>query len=448
MRILEYKKYFKDLLVLALPMMVGNLGQILIGAVDVFVASKHSLDTLAAISIANAIAFCIYIVGIGIMSGISITLSNYRGNRKPTKRYLFSVVNFSLLLAAIFWIVTLCIVPLISLMGFEAHLVPMIKEYIYISSFSIFGMYVYQGLKEFLQAHEIVNFPNALLIAALFANLILNFILVFGLCGFPELGVKGLAIATLIVRLAMGLSLLIFSLRLIDYRKKFDIPAIKQFMKVGYPIGFALLLEFLGFNLITILVGRESGLYASVHTIVTTIGSICYMVPLSLSNALAIKIGFFNGAQMLAPIKKYSVVGIAFSVVFMGLCSLILLCFPTQIFAIFTSDPQVLAVGTPVLIIAACFEMFDGFQTSLSGILKGLRMTRTVSVCIISGYWIFGLPFGFWLAYGLDMQLKGFWLGLACSFLAIGIIESVIVAKKFKKLPDEYRVSPLSAGLQ
>lgn len=435
---LAYCKYFKDLLTLSLPMIIGNLGQILIGAVDVFVASRNSLDTLAAISIANAIVFCIYIVGIGLMSAISIVLSNYRGDRKPTKKYLFSIVNFSLLLAIIFWLITIAIVPIVPMLGFENQLVPMISEYILISSFSIFGMYVYQSLKEFLQAHEIVNFPNILLVLALVLNFALNFILVFGMFGVPALGVAGLAIATLIVRTLMGLVLFIYCLRLIDFKKRFDPVLIKQLVKVGYPIGFALLLEFLGFNLITILVGRESGLFASVHTIVCTVGSICYMVPLAFSNALAIKVGFFNGARMFAQIKRYSITGIAVSVVFMGLCTLILLCFPKQIFSIFTPDKNVLAIGIPVLLIAACFEMLDGLQTSLSGVLKGLKMTKTVSACIISGYWLFGLPLGFWLAYGMKMQLKGFWLGLAFSFFAISMIELIIILIRFKALRAEF----------
>ena len=436
-----YFKYLKDLLVLAVPMIIGNLGQILIGAVDVFVASRHSLDTLAAISIANAIAFCVYIVGIGVMSAISIVLSNYRGDRKPTKRYLFSVVNFSLLLAIIFFFITLSLVPLISQMGFETHLVPMIEQYIFVSAFSIFGMYVYQSLKEFLQAHEIVNFPNLLLVISLFVNLFLNFVLVFGMFGVPEMGVLGLAIATLIVRTLMGLVMFIYCWRLIDFRKQFDKVIIKQFVKIGYPIGFALLLEFLGFNLITVLVGRESGLFASVHTIVCTVGSICYMVPLSLSNALAIKVGYFNGAKLLPQIKMYSGVGIVSSVIFMAFCSVILLMFPAQIFAIFTSDKSILEVGIPVLIVCACFEMLDGLQTSLSGVLKGLKMTKTVSACIISGYWLCGLPLGFWLAYGLNMQLKGFWLGLALSFLAISVIQAVMILFKFRYLNTEYVVS-------
>ncbi len=437
----RYFKYFKDLFVLALPMIIGNLGQILIGAVDVFVASKHSLDTLSAISIANAITFCIYIVGIGIMSAISIVLSNYRGDKKPTKKYLFSVVNFSLILSFLFWGITVLMLPIIPQMGFETNLVPLIKQYIFVSSFSIFGMYVYQALREFLQAHEIVNFPNLLLVVALILNLILNYILVFGFWIVPALGVVGLAIATLVVRLFMGLAIFLYCLRLIDFKKCFDVVLIKQLITIGSPIGIALLLEFLGFNIITILVGRESGLFASVHNIVCTVGSICYMIPLSLSNALAIKVGFFNGAKLYTKIKDFSLVGVLFSVGFMAFCTLILLLFPAQIFEIFTSDKNVLEVGIPVLIVAACFEMFDGLQTSLSGVLKGLKMTKTVSACIISGYWFFGLPLGFYLAYGQKMQLKGFWLGLAFAFFAISLIQAIIIIFKFKTLRKNYCVN-------
>lgn len=433
-----YFQYLKSLLVLAMPMIVGNLGQMLIGAVDVFVASRHSLDTLSAISIANAIAFCIYIVGIGIMSAISIVLSNYRGNRKPTKKYLFSVVNFSFLLSLIFFFVTISIIPFVPKMGFEQHLVEYISDYILISAFSVFGMYLYQSLKEFLQAHEIVNFPNMLLIGALIFNFALNYVLVFGMFGFPELGVIGLAIATLVTRTLMGLIMFLFCLRLIDFRKTFDKSIISQFVKVGSPIGFALLLEFLGFNLITILVGRDSGVFASVHNIVCTIGSLAYMIPLSISNALAVKIGYFNGAKMYKQIKDYSIVGVSSSVIFMGCCTILFLSMPKQIFGVFTVDERVLAVGIPVLIIAAYFEMFDGLQTSLSGILKGLKKTKTVSACIISGYWLCGLPLGFVLAYKYNMQLKGFWLGLAFSFLAISIIQLIMILIQFKKLKKEY----------
>lgn len=434
----SYKKYFTDLLSLSAPLIVGNLGQILIGATDVFIAAKHATNTLAAISIANSIIFCILVVGLGLMSAISIVLSNYRGNRKPTKRFLISILNYSMLLAVIFCLICLGTLPFIDKMGFEAALIPMIKEYIFICSFSLFGMYLYSALKEFLLAHEIVNFPNLILVAALVLNFVLAYSLVFGFWFIPALGVVGLALAALIVRSLMGLVLLLYCIRMVRFKNLFDTPFIKQLLKIGSPIGIAMLLEFLGFNIITIMVGRESGLLAATHNIIVTITSSAYMVPLSISSAIAIKVGFYNGARILSEIKRYSVAGTLISVAFMGLCAMILSLYPLQIFDVFTKNPQMIKIGVPILHIASLYLMFDGFQVCLSGILKGLKMTKTASVAVISGYWLFGLPFGFVLAYHYHMSLMGFWIGLAVSFLFMSAILSAIILRKFGLLKREF----------
>lgn len=434
----KYKQHFTDLFILSVPLIVGNLGQILIGATDVFVAAKHNISTLAAISIANSVIFTIFIIGIGLMASISIVLSNYRGSRKPTKRYFQSSVNYSLILASVFCIVTLGTIPLIDKIGFEHNLVPMIKEYIKISAFSFFGIYLYNGIKEFLQAHEIVTFPNLILVVAVFLNLVLDFALVFGFGFIPALGVKGLAIATLTVRTFMGITLLLYCYRLIRFEKTLNQDYIKQLLKIGYPIGFALLLEFLAFNIITILVGKTEGILAATHNIITTITSATFMIPLAISNAIAIKVGYYNGARNYKEIRQYSLVGTSISTIFMAVCAVLLIVFPTFFINIFTTSPKIMSIAIPIIFVAGIFQIVDGFQVSVSGILKGLKMTKTVSACILSGYWLLGLPLGFILAYKFNYSLKGFWIGLAVSLFVIGIIQAFIIVKKFKQLKSEY----------
>ena len=435
----KYKKYFTEIISLSLPLIVGNLGQVMIGATDVFIAAKHSTNTLAAISIANSIIFCVLVVGIGLMSAISIVISNYRGNRKPTKKFLMTILNYSMLLAVIFCTICLLMVPLISKMGFESELVPMIKEYVFICAFSLFGMYLYQCLKEFLLAYEIVNFPNLILVAALVLNFVLAYSLVFGIGPIPGLGVIGLALAAFIVRTLMGLILLGYCLGMLRLKNPFDKNLIKQLLKVGYPIGIAMLLEFLGFNLITILVGREAGILAATHNIAVTITSSAYMIPMSISAAIAIKVGYYNGAKILSEIKRYALSGTLMAVLFMAACSILLVTMPRQIFEIFTDNKQMLALGMPILHIAAYYLMFDGLQVSLSGILKGLKMTKIASVTLIAGYWLFGLPFGYMLAYHYKMSLNGFWIGLAVSFLAMCTLFLFVIYKKFKYLKKIYQ---------
>ncbi len=438
MKPLSYKKCIMELTNLSVPMIMGNLGLMLIGITDILIASKHSIYTLGAISIANAIVFCIYIVGIGLLSSISIVLSNYRGNKKPTKLFLPTVINFSLILSLILGTVCLLTVPLIDYMGFEQNLVQIIKDYIFISAFSFFGMYLYQSLKEFLQAHEIVFVPNIILIFAVFLNLVLNIILVFGFKNFNGFGAIGLAYATFISRTFMGVSLLFYLFKIVKQRCFFNIDFVKQLIKIGYPIGIALMLEFLGFNIITILMGKLNGIYAATHTIIIQIISIAYMIPLALSNALAIKIGYYNGSKDYYSLLKYSKTGTYMSVFVMLCFGITFFMFPKEIISIFSSNNEILKLGVPILIIASIFEIADGYQVSLSGILKGLKMTKTVSACVISGYWLFGIPLGFILCYKFNMLLKGFWIGLAISFVCIGIIESIIVLYKFNKLKKIY----------
>ncbi len=441
-RLISYKKYFSELLDLAFPMIIGNISHILIGSIGVFVAAKYSLETISAVSIANSIMMCIFMIGIGFLSSISPVVSNFRGARKPTKKFLISNINYSLILALIFGSITLLSIPIIDYFGFEQKLVPLIKEYIFICSFSYFGAYLHFALKEFLQAYEIILFPNLISIAAVFLNLVLNFAFVFGFWIIPEMGIKGMAIATLIDRTLMGLILFVYCFRMIKFNAAMSKLYIGHLIKVGFPISVALLLEFLAFNSITLIMGRISGIYAAAQNIVLTIATITFMVPLAVSNAIAVKVGFANGARNYTELKRFSISGVALTEGFMFLCALILFFFPGRIIGIFTDNTKLMSVCIPLISIAALFQIFDGFQVSLSGILKGLKMTKLVSAAILFSYWIIGLPLGFLLAFKFNMMLKGFWIGIAIALFFVGFTLLMVIMKKFAAIRKNFESSP------
>ena len=172
--------YLKELLKIAFPIILGKLGFIMIGVGDVVVAGRHSTETLAAISLATAIINCITIIGIGILGSISPILSNYRGANKEPEKYFYPSLKFAAILSVIISIVIFAFIPFIDKMGFEPELNPMIKDYFFVTAFSTFGGYLHYMSKEFLQAFEIVVFPNMLTIFCIFLNVILNIIFVFG----------------------------------------------------------------------------------------------------------------------------------------------------------------------------------------------------------------------------------------------------------------------------
>lgn len=430
----QFKYYAKELLNIALPIIMGNLGFILIGAGDVLVAGHHSTDTLAAISIATAITNCIQTFGIGLIASVSPLLSNYRGEKKSAKKYFFPTIRFSMLLGVIVMFAVLASIPLIDYLHFEAKLVPMIKEYMFVTAFATFGGYLHAALKEFLQAFEIVLFPNLVTVFSVFLNIALNVTLVFGLGPFPSLGVLGLAVASFIVRYFMGFALLIYCFRVMNFNDYKDFEYYKSLIKIGIPISCAIMVEFIAFNSIAIIMGRVSGVYAAAQNLVCTLTTVSFMVPLAISNAIAVKVGFANGAKNINDLKRYSFVGIVMSVGFMLLSALIFSSFPHFLVGLFTQDSNLVKISVPVLYILSVFQIFDGLQIALAGIFKGMKRTGIVLISNFIAYWLLSIPLGYTLAFRFNLNLRGFWYGLAAAAVLLCVMMVIMLLKSIKKL--------------
>lgn len=435
---LNFKHYARELLNIALPIIMGNLGFILIGAGDVLIAGRHSTDTLAAISIATAITNCIMTFGIGLIASVSPILSNIRGEKKSAKKYFFPTIRFAMILACITMVAVIAFIPLVDFMHFEDRLVPDIKQYMLITAFSTFGAYLHASLKEYLQAFEIVFFPNLVTVICVFLNIILNLILVFGFGPIPALGAVGLAIASFTVRYFMGFALLFYCLGLMKFRDYHDRHYYKNLMTVGLPISLAIMVEFIAFNSIAIFMGRVSGIYAAAQNLICTLTTVSFMVPLAISNAIAVKVGFSNGARHFEDLKAYSIIGLLMSVGFM-ICSAMVFCsFPNVLVGFFTKDYNLIKICIPVLYIVSFFQIFDGLQVALSGIYKGIKKTKIVLIANFVGYWLISIPFGYWLAFKKGYDLVGFWYGLAFAAIVLCTLMLVMLFRYFKKLRIEF----------
>lgn len=430
----QFKYYAKELLNIALPIIMGNLGFILIGAGDVLIAGHHSTDTLAAISIATAITNCIQTFGIGLIASVSPLLSNFRGERKSAKKYFFPTIRFSMFLSVLVMFAVLASIPLIDYLHFEAKLVPMIKQYMFVTAFATFGGYLHAALKEFLQAFEIVLFPNLVTVFSVFLNIALNVILVFGLGPIPSLGVLGLAVASFIVRYFMGFALLIYCFSVMNFNNYKDFDYYKSLIKIGIPISCAIMVEFIAFNSIAIIMGRVSGVYAAAQNLVCTLTTVSFMVPLAISNAIAVKVGFANGAGNIKDLKKYSFVGIVMSVGFMLCSAFIFATFPQFLVKLFTQDNNLIKISIPVLYILSVFQVFDGLQVALSGIFKGMKRTGVVLISNFVAYWLISIPLGYTLAFHFHLNLRGFWYGLASAAIILCGMMSVMLLKSIKKM--------------
>ena len=436
-----FKTYSKELLNLTFPMLMGGIGFAFIFVGDVFVAARYSTDVLAAVSISGAITSIIFMFGIGMLSSISAYLSNRLGAKKSSKSYLIPSIKFAEVLAFISFLAIIGVIPFFKKLGFEEKLIPIMNIYTFIFAFSTFGDYLFKTMKEFLQSYKIVFIPNLIVIIAIFVNLIANWILAFGIGPIPEMGEAGLALATVISRTFMGLSILFF------YFYKFKIKIVKKaytdyyksMIEIGLPISLAVCIEFLAFNIITIFMGRIDGIYAAASSILIAIINTTFMVPMSVSIATTIKIGYSNGAKNLEDIKRYSFVSCFISEIFMLLCGIVIALFPVQIIKLFTVDTELIKTMIPIMILLAIFEITDGLQVTLSGIFKGLKDTKIVMITNFISYLIVGLPIGTYLAIIKGQNLFGFWVGLSVTSVLLCVILGLKLLLKLKKLQLEFK---------
>lgn len=414
-------KTIQELLLFSAPIVVGQLSQMLIGAGDIFVAARHGRQTLAAIGIANGVSAPIFLIGLGLLLGISPTLSKKRGESLNTDHYFYTCIIYATVIGLVFSILTILSIPIVSHLGFDPALTPMISDYLMLVSFSYTGAYIFHAIKEYLQAIEHVVFTNSVSVVTIFVNLALNYMLVFGIFIFPNLGIRGLAYATIISRCLMAIAVFIYGKRYSATKFSVQKTFAKHVFKFSLPISMSIFIEVLAFSVIMILIGRISPLYAAIHSIALTLASTTFMIPLAISSATSVKIAYHHGRHNKERVLDFIKASLIISMSFMAVAGVSLYLFPEFVLGLFTTDKEIISTGIAIIIVCAMFQIFDGAQITLSGILRGLGITKPTFVIVSIGYWLIGLPLGLYLGYHLKMNALGFWIGLAGSLFIIAV---------------------------
>jgi MATE family multidrug resistance protein len=431
---LKRSKALKQILIFAGPIIFGQIGLMLIGTGDMIIAGRYSREALAAIGLAIAILNPIQISALGLQFSIGPILAQKRGKGEEIKNDYWTIVAYSLLVSVVSCLLSMLSYFLVPLLDYGTQLNAIIQEYIIITSFSTFGLGLYQGVKEFYQSQEKTMFANIIALLGAAVNLGLGWALVFGYWGFPNLKEAGLAWACLLVRILMGLGLVLFSWRFWKTSKKIDWPLMKQFFKIGFPVSSSLFFEILAFCSVTLFVGRFAEVQVAANNLALNIGSLAFMIPLSLSSAVAVKVGHAYGEKDYDRIRIFSHMSLLASVGFALIMGLTFYFFPHKILSFYTSDVDVIEWGKRLLFWVACFQLFDGLQVTLSGILRGLNVTRPSSIAIFVGYWVIGIPLSYYLGFYTGLEAQGFWIGLAISLAVVAIMLSFVMKNQMRKL--------------
>lgn len=425
---------FRELLKFSIPIIIGQLGLMLVGTGDMIIAGRYSRECLAAIGLAVSIANPIQISLLGFSFSVSPLLAQKRGNGEKMEGYFWTVIVYSLMISLVSTGLTFASFKLVPLFGYSENLNNIITDYLIITSFSSFGLCLYQGMKEFFQSMEKTFAANSFALSAAAVNVFFNYAFVFGTFGMPELKEQGLAWASLCVRSFMGLGLFLVAWRWWKSPFKLNWSFMKELAKLGGPISLSLFFEIMAFCSVTLFVGKFPEVQTAANNLAINIGSLAFMIPLSISAAVGVKVGHAYGEKNHHSIRIYSQVSLFTSFIFTLCMGTIFYFFPHPIMSLYTDDILVLDWAKKLLFWVACFQLFDGAQVTIAGILRGLSITRAASLAIFTGYWLIGIPLGYYLGFHGGFEAQGFWIGIAISLAIVAVMLGTILRKKILQL--------------
>lgn len=426
----------KELILFTLPLVIGQVGQMLFSIGDTFVAGRYSTEALSAIGVASAMVAPFVMVGVSTIFSVSSTAARLRG--EGVNPHETPVWGSSLLLSFTLMVV-LCgllaiFTELVPMIGLNENIVANVQTYLRFVNVSLIPVYFFQIAKEYLQAFDKTIFANALIIFMNIVNLAMNYVLMFGIGPFPELGIKGAAIATIITRFIMAFVLMIYTYRVLPLEHHLKKESYFDLLKLGVPIGLGTLIEVLMFSTVTVLIGKMPVTVSAAHNIVLNIAGLTFMVPLAINGTAGVKVSYAFGKRDKELIRSYTLGCVFMTEAYMILMACVYFLIPEQLVALFTQDPQVIAYGAGLFFYVALFQIPDGLQITMWGVLRGLGMSKLPMIFSFCGYWLIAIPTGAYLAYKQGMLAAGLWAGLAIGLTIASLVLSYLYTYRMKQI--------------
>ena len=428
---------------LALPIIVGHVGQMLMGWVDTIMVGRIGVVPLAACGFANTLLSVPLVFGFGLLSAVSVIVSHAHGAGEPDRaaggvRGGFAIAALLSLgvLAGIY-----ALVPHLDGFGQPAEVNADVPAYLIICAWSLAPVFFTTVTKNFCEALARPWVPFWIMMAGVGLNAFLNWILIFGNWGAPALGLAGAGWATLAARCAVMGSILAYPFVSRHLRPSWPVrwmapgiwPAAKKLLAIGLPAGALHLFEVSGFAFGSIMMGWISVDALAAHQIALTCVATTFMVPLGLSQAVCVRVGHARGSGRLAALRPLIIGSLGLTLAFMGTTGIGLLLGGKAIAGWFVSDPAVLLLTAQLLVVGGIFQIVDGIQVVCSGALRGFEDTRAPMWIGVMSYWVVALPVSWSAAFALGLGARGVWMGFVVGLTVAAIALALRLRRTLRK---------------
>jgi len=426
----------KPTLLLAVPLMAGQLGQMLMGLADTVMLGRLGTTELAAASFANFILWIPLVCGMGLMVAVSMRVSQARGAGQPksASSALHHGLWLGLLAGLTLAAALLALMPALDHFGQPPAVAAAAPAFFLPVALSVLPALVTMALKNFADAMEHPWPAFWIGFAGIGLNILLNWIFIFGNLGAPACGLAGAGWATLAARTATLFALFAWVAAAPAFRHWRPSrwfapphwPLLGRLLALGSPVSLGLLTEVAAFGLAGLMAGWLGTASLAAHQIALTCASVTFMLPLGLSMATTVRVGSCLGAGDLTRLRAVAIGSLSLGGGLMAVSAIIFLCFGQPIARWFIDDPTVTTLAARLLIIAGLFQIFDGLQVTASGVLRGMNDVRRPAILAFIAYWALGLPLGWIAAFTLHWNTEGIWVGLA---IGLGLAAAALVMR-------------------
>lgn len=427
------------LLRLAGPIVLSQLGQMLLGTVDTLLAGHLSVRALGAVTLGSLFQIATMVPAYGVVMGLDPLVSQAygAGRAEDASRALQRGILIALALSVPVGASWLYTEEILLALGQSPALCAQAELYTRAQWFAAPGFLLYGAQATYLQARGIVRPGVIVMFLANVFNAVAAWGLIFGKIGLPAYGVWGAGLATGLTRVFMALSMvgLIWGLKLAPGGLRPSRESLRDGRglwaqaALGIPVGMTLALELWAFQLGTLLAGRIGNTELGAHSIAINLASLAFMVPLGISISASARVGTWIGSLEPERAQHAAQTALKLGGGFATLSAFTFVVAGPALCALYSQDPGVLAAAVSIMPVAAAFQLMDGLQCVSAGVLRGMGRTRPTAVLNFIGYFVIGLPLGAHLGLSTSLGLVGVWLGYAAGLtvVASGLVGWVLL---------------------
>lgn len=428
----QYSEHFKPTIQLAIPVIIGQVGHVMMGVIDNAMVGRVGPVPLAAASIANGLFFAFMVIGIGISYAISplTAIASGAQDEDGCSRIYKQSFYITAVSGIVLWLTVFSAADIITLLNQPEEVKNLAIPYLKILSFTMIPMMYFQQNRQFIEGLSVMRPAMIITIVANGVNAFANWVFIYGNLGVPAYGLDGAGYATFLSRTFMAITLAVFIYKAKIFRKfdlnpfpfRFEKAVSSKIFRLGAGSASQYFFEVTAFWFAAVMVGWLGAVPLASHQIAISVAAVTYMISVGISTAASIRVGNYIGRNDIHGAGVSGKSSLILTGAIMAFFALLLVLLNNFLPSLFIYDTAVQEKAAQLLLIAALFQIFDGTQAVGLGVLRGITDVRVPTIITFVAYWAIGLPAAYLFGFVVKWGVLGIWGGLSVALAVSALL--------------------------